>query len=409
MQLCNLQSSGNGDRQRISARVTWEDCDRDGFDLFFETDIADAKYLALNANAFLVACIAPAYRYGESRIQVKDAVCRELLSNLHAVTHYFQVWHYPERKPLELHSDNRADDSEPTRAPHAAQLFSGGIDSYTTLSLNRRFFPSSHREYIRTAVLCFGLEQDDPTAFSHVVNVMKPGAEALGLNLVCVYSNIYAPYREEDRKEHWQFWVRRFMGLGLSSQLHALSGELTTGCISASDHPINDVHGAGSSALIDERTSSSSMRIRHTSGHLTRQQKIELVSQSDIMLQHLRVCNRYKDYDAERLNCGRCEKCVRTKLQLLVASALDRCESFDTRDVTADDVDQFVHIPIVMLPPYESMLGPLASMGRADLVSSIRKKINEYKRSQSAWFEYQVGLRRLGRRVSRRLSRYLAK
>ena len=128
------------------------------------------------------------------------------------------------------------------------------------------------------------------------------------------------------------------MGLALSSQLHALSGELTMGCISGTEYPDDFSQGAGSSALIDERTSSSLIRIWHTGGHLGREQKTDLVAQSDIMLQHLRVCNQYKKYTAGGLNCGRCEKCVRTKSQLLIASALDRCEAFDRRDVTADDV-----------------------------------------------------------------------
>lgn len=50
-------------------------------------------------------------------------------------------------------------------------------------------------------------------------------------------------------------------------------------------------------------------------------------------MDNLRVCPaNVKD----RLNCGRCEKCVRTMTGLVAVDALDKCGAFVENDVTQD-------------------------------------------------------------------------
>lgn len=394
MRLSEPVSTRSGDRQRISVLVEWEDCDRSDFELFFETDIANAAYLTSHIDPFLIASVAPAYRYGERRIRCLAPVCSTLAYNLFAVNHHMMNWHFQESPVVQIECELERRPARPASDAEAAQLFSGGIDSYATLALNRRYYRPGDPEYIRTGVLSFGLEQDDEAAFEHVARTLRPGTEALGLDLICVYSNVYLPYREEDRQESWRFWMSHMMGLGLSSQLHALGGRLSFGSISASEDPDHDLKRAGSSGLIDECTSSAALRILHSAGYLTRQEKVNLVAEDDAMLNHLRVCNQYRRYTSGSINCGRCEKCIRTRLQLLVAGALERCDAFGNRGISADEILDLKKIGNENVNSYKALIGPLEAAKRSDLSDAIRRRLSRPPSRPNPWLRRANKLRR---------------
>ena len=63
------------------------------------------------------------------------------------------------------------------------------------------------------------------------------------------------------------------------------------------------------------------------------------VGRSPVALEHLRVC--WENLEGA-YNCGRCEKCIRTMVNLTVAGALDRCQTFD-REL---DLFEIAHLPI---------------------------------------------------------------
>ena len=69
--------------------------------------------------------------------------------------------------------------------------------------------------------------------------------------------------------------------------------------------------------------------IRHFSCRVNRLEKLQtILNETPDLLENLRVC--YLNPDGA-LNCGRCEKCLRTQLQLLICNSLDRCARFDER------------------------------------------------------------------------------
>ena len=53
--------------------------------------------------------------------------------------------------------------------------------------------------------------------------------------------------------------------------------------------------------------------------------KVRYLVEDDFPLDHLRVCHRRP---VNALNCGRCEKCIRTMLNLEAHGALKRCTTF---------------------------------------------------------------------------------
>lgn len=70
--------------------------------------------------------------------------------------------------------------------------------------------------------------------------------------------------------------------------------------------------GWGSNAVTNPLFSLPSFPLEFTGGSLSRTKKAEIVSNQPAVLENLRVC-----YQGEVGNCGKCEKCIRTKLNFL--------------------------------------------------------------------------------------------
>jgi hypothetical protein len=107
--------------------------------------------------------------------------------------------------------------------------------------------------------------------------------------------------------------------------------------------------------------------------------KAMLVSAWAPALAVLRSCLWHEVPGGGALNCGACEKCVRTMLMLLVHGALERAESFPVADVSPDLVASVAgSVTSDVLPFYPLLLGPLAGIGRADLVEAVEALIASF-------------------------------
>src|SRR5262249_8057867 len=81
----------------------------------------------------------------------------------------------------------------------------------------------------------------------------------------------------------------------------------------------------GSHPVLDHLWSTETTELVHDGCEATRIAKARQVAASEVALGSLRVCWENRD---GAYNCGRCEKCIRTMINLLVAGALDRCPTF---------------------------------------------------------------------------------
>ena len=82
----------------------------------------------------------------------------------------------------------------------------------------------------------------------------------------------------------------------------------------------------GTHPLLDPLWSTESLTFEHDGCEANRAEKTARISQSDIALRSLRVCNRIY-----RHNCGQCEKCLRTMISLQAVGTLERCTAFDKK------------------------------------------------------------------------------
>jgi hypothetical protein len=71
--------------------------------------------------------------------------------------------------------------------------------------------------------------------------------------------------------------------------------------------------------------SSTDLEFVYSDDGATRLQKLDKVVQDDLILNSLRVCTKNI---GGKYNCGRCEKCLRTMIELTAIGAMDRCTTF---------------------------------------------------------------------------------
>jgi hypothetical protein len=294
-------------------------------------------------------------------------------------------WFYEsDRALVRIEAKTRSRVPTPRTPERAGFFFSGGIDSFATLRTNRLGFPLEHPWSIETGVLVYGLELDDLESFQHVLNSLSPLASQIGIELIPIYTNLYLQYRAEDNRNRFSFWWYKFMGAALASVAHALARRLTVVSI-ATDYDVANQRPHGSHPYLDPNYSSWDLRIRHDGLALSRFAKTKLIADWDVALQNLRVCNRYRHYQSDRLNCGECEKCIRTMLALLALGVLNRTRAFPRNDVSEELLRSVVKVEYASAPFYEELVGPLAECGRDDLVRAVENKLDRYYDREPGW------------------------
>ncbi len=364
----------------MAADITWEDCHRSPYTLFFETDAAFSDDLTCNPHAFLVGTLLPAMHFGEKRISLNHAICPELYEGLVNAMQWIRRWFYsPKQEIVRIEAPISKKIESADKIDRAGLFFSGGIDAYSSFYGNRKRFAREHPYSIKDGLLVYGLEIYDPTAFSYVYDSLRKATEALGITLIPVYSNIYLEFREEDTKNNFSFWINELMGATFAAIAHAFSKRLSVVSI-ASNADIAYLNPWGSHPLLDSNYSSCDLKIRHDGANLSRFEKTKLIHDQDVPLKYLRVCNLIKKYTSDAQNCGVCAKCVKTKLALLALDALDKTTAFEDPRIDPGLVMGSAYIyDDYTEATYTDLIEPLAATGHHDLADAVRHCLKRYR------------------------------
>jgi hypothetical protein len=361
----------------VSATVIWEESSRGPQEYYFETLGEFADGIAANPHAFLAPATIAALRHGERRVALDATVCPELKAGLSDAISLLQFWWNGKPRPAVTIEARATAAPKPQTIPRAAFCFTGGIDSLTVLRRNRLDFPPHHAGYLRDGVLVFGLEVERLDAFEHVADVLGRCATAAGISMVPIYTNI------QDLDKDWTFWKNEFEAAVLASVGHALHARITSLSI-GSTADFTTLHPHGSHPLLDPNYSSSDLRVRHDGVWLTRLQKTALLAEWPLALKALHVCNQYDTYRPGLINCGTCEKCLRTLTALLVIGALDKAVTFARRDVTPELIAAHASLDDTSAPFWDELLPPLRQQGRDDLADAVGQALTRY-RNEVGW------------------------
>lgn len=372
MRVSNLRIEDQSMMARLAADVTWEDCGQPDREVYIETPKAFAADLSLNADAFLVGCLVPAMHLGEKRIRVEGEACPYLKEGLKTVMAIMQMWSPGRLRPLVIEAESRTTYGFAGNQRHAGTYLSGGMDSLAALRLNKLNYAPGHPGAIKDCLLLHGFDIGGVVkrgmkfhVFERAKKAMAAVAKDAGVNLIPVYTNIRHLCDERE------LWLDRFFGAVLAAVGHAFASRFDLLHL-ASSFDLPNLVPCGSHPLLDPQFSSYELRFRHRDVEMNRIEKINIVAGWEAAFQNFRVCLANVP---DRLNCGRCEKCVRTMLGLEALGLLDKTRAFTENEVQPEMLSAF-KINIRHRPPfYEELLEPLRKRGRLDLAELIEEKL----------------------------------
>ena len=288
----------------------------DGQQLWIDYPIEYADAVREPANAVLAATLMIAMAVRQP-LHIASPVSERLLQGARTFARIMHTWR-PELDEVDISTDGTLID--PAVGAKVASFFSGGVDSFYTL-LKREGRSDTDDETISHLLFIRGYDLSldrDHQLYAATLEGVSDIAARLRKALIPVASNIRAvqmPFVP------WDF----SHGTALVSVALGLSGLLKRVHVPSRGHALQDSLPWGSHPRTDPLWSTESLEVVHDGSEATRLQKVQQIAQSDIALTHLRVCyeNRRGKY-----NCGRCGKCVRTMVNLEVAGALARCQTF---------------------------------------------------------------------------------
>jgi hypothetical protein len=307
------QVAAEADSLRLSFPVTHGETQTS---VWFRVRNADA---APSGNAALAIALVPAMRAARS-LALAESLSPRLFASQAAIQKLFQDW------------DNRfnvvqitAPLGEPRQASTGGTglFFTGGVDSFFSLL--------RHREEITHLIVLRGFNVKRKQVVDDLaLPTIRVVAAQMNKNLVEVSTNI----REfSDRIVDWGL---DYHGAALAAVALLLAPTLNKVYV-ASSHSEKDTFRWGSHLFVDPLYSTETLSLIHDGANATRVEKVAAIAENRLVQQTLRVCNK-----GGASNCGRCEKCLRTMINLRVAGALEKVATFD-RNLRLNEV-RLIHV-----------------------------------------------------------------
>jgi hypothetical protein len=304
MIVTKIRLEESNDHCLLTARLRSESGDGTETDLWFRFPPALRSLLTTAADPFFIALLLPAMVL-EKRLVIEGDVCPRLLESSAQIQDIFALW-VKNARQIPIDVGRRASPAlRPGRG--TGSMFSGGVDSFHTLL--------KHRDNLTHLILIDRFDRKmtasdavSRTTREHAARV----ANDFGKELLILQSNARLLYGSNQVK--WSYYhgvVLAAMGIALANVLHTV--------LIPASHTYEQLQPWGTHPLLDPLWSTLATRIIHDGAEATRSQKVmNWICRSELALRSLRVCpNPGDDY-----NCGQCEKCLRTMIQIYLAGKL---------------------------------------------------------------------------------------
>ncbi|HVG94937.1 MAG TPA: hypothetical protein VND21_10855 [Planctomycetota bacterium] len=365
-------------RDRVSATV-------DGTPVYFES--ADAE-VAPSVEAFAGPFLLVALER-RARLRLDEPPSATWRRNVGDLTALFRRWWgYDGPDPLEG-VEARPDGTAPREAA-AGQCFSAGIDSFYTLLC------SPHPRDVLVAIHGFDIALGDDARMLARAASVRDVARATGRRAVVLRTSIRR--HPAMRRLSWD----RAHGSILAAAGHALSTSIGSLVIPASWGVAWD-RGWGSHWDGDPLWSSDRLRVVHDDPTLQRWDKVPRIADEPFVFEHLHVC--WENRVAAR-NCGRCEKCLRTRVSFARWGVLERAKAAFATDLPL--VESLDRLPALTRFQLEELWVPyyLGMPLAPDVRAAVERLVVRTRRALDAGPATRLArrLRRSARRVRRLLN-----
>jgi len=220
--------------------------------------------------------------------------------------------------------------------------------------------------------------------------VLERAAAEADLSLIPIRTNLW------DLEPDLSLVTELSLSSSLASSAHLFRSRWTEVTI-ASGRDAGREMPRGTHPMLDPLYSSSALEIRHPASPFTRFERLRAIARFRPGLESLVVCLSYPG--PPHLNCGRCEKCLRTMTCLYALGLLGQALHFPQVEVRPEMI-RAVTFGRQSVDYWRDVLPSLAKMGRNDLIRVIEEKIAEFWRAE-AWRRdsgWKGRLRRLDRR-----------
>ena len=303
MEIRNIKLVKKDSLNQLSYDVCWSGSSAA---VWFETT---AELEADDGDIFLSTCLLPAMALGETLVIAKP-VSPALLENVNQLQDIYSSW-YPKFKKIKIQAEvNRNTVAAPPT--EIASFFSGGIDSFYSLIKN------NHEITALIYVQGFDVWAHETKFLEKVHPRMVKIAREFGKKLITVRTNIH------EFSDKFAEWGYEYHGCAMASVAHLLAPTVKK-CFVHSSCGYAYLFPLGSHLLTDHLWGTEKISITHDGAEATRPGKVNVVCQNQCALENLRVC---LDRTSGEYNCGTCEKCLRTMLNLHVYDMLRNCKTF---------------------------------------------------------------------------------
>lgn len=286
---------------------------RFGFDrVYFSFDRKYKDYICKDASPFAACLLIPSMKQGEDLI-IEGAVSRKLYDGMHEIMRVMEGWNIGLKKikiRVEAITEDQLSSSE------TASFFSGGVDSFYTYLKHS----TDTSDVLRYFILVNGYDIDPRNSklwLETLTNVQQIAADE-GIELIEVKSNIRQLIEPILPWDYTHGGCLAAVGLCLRIFLKKI--------YIPSSYTASQQFPWGSHLETDKYWSTENLLFEHDGTEASRVHKVVWqVANSETALKYLRVC--YMNMGGT-YNCGECDKCLRTMINLLIAGKLEKCATF---------------------------------------------------------------------------------
>jgi hypothetical protein len=376
----NFGMVNSGKARIYSAIISWENRGFPDQELIFE--IGDGEPEGSRdadepcADAFLAGCFPLAAVHGEARVRIEAQPCPMLVEGLYTAHAWWKSWAgMPFPAPL-IETSGRGRGLAFSGPRRAVAFLSGGVDGLHMLMRNHQLYRRDDPAYIREALFIQGFDigkrarDPEDARYEMVLQRLEPVVGERGLRLIRCRSNLrHLPSKPD-------FWELRHSGAALAAVGHAAVVGSAFLFIGAS-WPISHLVPWGSHPAVDAYLSSQHITIVHDGSRFSRFEKVRDLASWPTGLGALRVCPASAGLQP---NCGECEKCLRTRLELL-AAGVGKTEAFGP-SLTPSEIRNAAILGSIgdRVIFYEELIEPLKARGHDELCEVLEKKIADSRR-----------------------------
>lgn len=327
------------------------------FEIFFRSN-GDTP-LSGTSEALIASALLPAMRAGGGPLVSQGEISQKFLCGLARIQDIYCQWKTSLRRVV-VENIVPVPQVNPA-ANRVGVFFSGGVDSFYSLL--------KHRDEITDLIFIHGADIPlDNTLFRKAVSQrLRDVAASFDKNVIEIETNI------RELLDPYVNWAFVSHGAALASIGHLLTPYFRRIYIAAS-HTCPDFSPWGSHPDLDPLWSSDTLEFIHDGFEVTRVDKVGFITKFDTALQHLRVCNN-KSLSA--YNCGTCEKCIRTMINLKVHNALNKCPAFGRELELKNILKMDAHDENIRVLIRENLDALEKSHGDMELIGALRKVLDK--------------------------------